>query len=132
MMVKLTLAGLALLLLASCNTRMAGGEFAMPVWAPQVTNAVFAVDGPRSASVTLDWRTGQAPFTVHVEMPGDFEQVSPIETAERSILVSGLDFMVPEGTSGLHTYTVTLQIRDALGQVTEREVDADFNFPPAN
>jgi hypothetical protein len=115
-------------LLASCTTK-AGGEFAMPVWRPQINDATFTTDGTRGASVALDWRTGQAPFTVDIEMPGDFQQVTPITTSERSVTLSGLSFLVPEGTSGLHTYTAKFRIRDALGQEIEKDVEADFNFP---
>lgn len=132
MMVKLTLALLTLLLLAACNTRQAGGLMPMPVWGPQVTSATFSVDGPRTASLDVNWRTGQAPFTVHVELPGDFEQVSPIDTAERSITLTGLDFLVPEGTSGLRDYTAAVQVRDALGQTLELDIEGEFNFPPAS
>ena len=103
----------------------------MPVWGPQATNSEFFAAGARSAALNVSWRTGQAPFTVHVEMPSDFEQVSPIETSERSITLSGLDFVVPEGTSGLTDYSVAVQVRDALGQALELDVDGEFSFPPA-
>ena len=129
MTARISIALIAVLLLAGSCTTKAGGEFAMPVWRPQVTDAAFAADGSRGASVSVDWRTGQAPFTVDIELPGDFEQVAPITTSQRSVTLNGLEFLVPEGTSGLHTYTARIRVVDALGQSFEKTVDADFDFP---
>jgi hypothetical protein len=130
MTARLTLVLIAFAILASgCNTVQAGGEFAFPVWRPQIEDATFGVSGARAASVSVNWRTGQAPFTVDIEMPGDFAQIAPITTSERTITRDNLNFLVPEGTSGLHTYTVKFRIIDALGQTNEMNVDADFNFP---
>jgi len=126
--ISLTLAVL-MLLVAGCDTVKAGGEFAMPVWKPQIQNATFNTGTGRNASVAINWRTGQAPFTVDVEMPSDFQQVQPITTSERSVDLSNLSFLVPEGTSGVHTYKVTIRVIDALGQTAETSADADFNFP---
>ena len=128
MIARLSIALIALLVLASCTTK-AGGEFAMPVWRPQINNATFTADGTRGASVSLEWRTGQAPFTVDIEMPGDFQQVLPVTTSERSLTLTGLNFLVPEGTSGLHTYTAKFRVVDALGQEYEKDIDASFDFP---
>jgi hypothetical protein len=118
---------LALLLLPSCTTSTPG-LLPFPVWRPQVTGSEVSLSGPRAASVTIDWRTGQAPFTVDIEMPSDFEQLPLITTSERTVTVDDIAFLVPQGTSGLKTYTVTFRIRDDLGQVTEQTMDVDFNF----
>lgn len=128
MIARISIALIAVLLLASCTTSTPG-LLPFPVWRPQITDATFATDGARGASVSVDWRTGQAPFTVDVEMPGEFEQVEPITTSERTLKLSGLDFLVPEGTSGLHTYTATIRVVDSLGQTFEQQVTADFDFP---
>ncbi|MDQ3022870.1 MAG: hypothetical protein M3R04_00585 [bacterium] len=125
-----TLGLIALLLLCSgCNTTHTTGLLPFPVWQPQVTNANVDLSGNRAASVTINWRTGQGPFTVDIEMPGDFEQLAPITTEERTVTVDDIAFLVPEGTSGLKTYTVNVRVRDALGQVAEQNVEVDFDFP---
>ena len=118
----------AVLLFAGCTTSTPG-LLPFPVWRPQVTDATFVADGTRGASVSVDWRTGQAPFTVDIELPSDFEQITPFETSERNVTLSGLDFLVPEGTSGLHIYTANVRVVDALGQTFEQDVTASFNFP---
>jgi hypothetical protein len=128
MIARFTIALISVLLLAGCTTSTPG-LLPFPVWRPQITDAAFNASGDRGASVSLDWRTGQEPFTVDVELPGDFEQVAPITTSERSVDINDLDFLVPEGTSGLHTYTAKFRITDAMGQVMERSVEADFDFP---
>ena len=131
MLPRFTLALIALLLLCSgCNTTHTTGLLPFPVWQPQFTDAAVTLDGTRAASVSVDWRTGQGPFTVDIEMPGDFEQIAPITTEVRSVEVSDIGFLVPEGTSGLKTYTITIRVRDAVGQVVERQVEADFTFGP--
>jgi hypothetical protein len=128
MIARISMALFAALLLASCTTSTPG-LLPFPVWRPQVTDASFSTDGARGASVSVDWRTGKAPFTVDIEMPGEFEQVLPITTSERNVTLSGLDFLVPEGTSGLHTYTAKIRVVDSLGQTFEKDVTADFDFP---
>jgi hypothetical protein len=130
MSARISIALIAVLLFAASCTTTAGGDLPMPVWAPQITDATFVASGERMASVTVDWRTGQAPFTVDIEMPDGFAQlIEPITTSERTATTHNVPFVVPEGTSGLHTYTVKIRVIDALGQVIEKHVDAQFNFP---
>jgi hypothetical protein len=129
MLARITFALITLLLLAGCTTSTPG-LLPMPVWAPQVTNSSFSLDGARTAKVVLDWRTGQAPFTVDIEMPSDFAQQQLISTSERSVTVSGIDFLPPEGTSGLKTYSVKLRIRDDLGQVVEKTLELQADIAP--
>jgi hypothetical protein len=86
--------------------------------------------------VSLDWRTGQAPFTVDIEMPADFEQLALITTDERHVEVTGIPWLLTGAqTSGPHSYTVTYRVRDAVGQVLEVTTapfswDTDIIPPP--
>jgi hypothetical protein len=111
-------------LLASCEAMGTDyvGPDPVPIWAPQITSAVFQQEADSIASLRVAWATGKAPFRVSVFTPAGFEQFPPLDDTRRLLTLADINYDIPAPGE----YTVRVVIEDALGQQVSRELTAQL------